>query len=203
MPDFGREQALGAEEGRHIVGVDEVGRGTLAGPVTAAAVVFPDCDFPAGIDDSKRIGPRRRQDLYRRIMDTAIVAVANVDVETIDRINILQAAMLAMRRAIAGLDRTPDHALIDGNRIPDKLPCEATAVISGDSVSISIAAASIIAKVERDRLMCWLDRQHPEYGWADNKGYGTRQHMLAMRDHGITEHHRRSFAPVRNLVRAG
>ena len=196
-PGFELELNLGAGQGRFIAGIDEVGRGPLAGPVTAAAVIFQHGEFPVGLDDSKKLTPARREGLFRLIMDHAIVSLAHVDVSTIDRINILEATLMAMRQACLGLSIVPDHALIDGNRIPAGLPCPATTHVSGDRKSVSIAAASIVAKVERDRIMSRLDRQYPAYGWAANKGYGTRVHLKALHNHGITPHHRMSFAPVR------
>jgi len=196
MPDYRIERQHGAP--RHsIVGIDEAGRGALAGPVTAAAVVFPAGTWPDGLDDSKKLRPNQREHLARMIRATAHVAVSHVDVPTIDRLNILHAALLAMTQACRALVPIPHHALIDGNRCPGGLPCPASTIIGGDRNSVSIAAASIIAKVERDRIMSTLDRQFPDYGWAQNKGYGTRDHQAALRRVGRTRHHRTSFAPVR------
>ncbi len=197
MPDDHFERLHGAPD-HPIAGIDEAGRGALAGPVTAAAVIFPAGTWPAGLDDSKRLSPNRRVQLARAIRETAHVGVAHVDVATIDRINILQAALRAMTRACWSLALVPHHALIDGNRCPDGLPCPASVLIGGDQRSISIAAASIIAKVERDRIMIMLDRQYPDYGWARNKGYGTGGHRAALDRWGPTGHHRVGFAPVRN-----
>ncbi len=183
-----------------IAGVDEAGRGCLAGPVYAAAVIFHSSDFPDGLDDSKKLTALRREQLELAIQDCATVSVASASCCEIDRFNILNAAMLAMKRAVERLNVKPDHLLIDGNRLPQELPCPARAVVGGDALSVSIAAASIIAKVHRDRHMRELDRLHPGYGWARNSGYGTRQHLDALRRHGPTAQHRRSFRPVRDAL---
>ncbi|MBD3679840.1 MAG: ribonuclease HII [Rhodobacteraceae bacterium] len=199
-PDFSFETAA-LDRGAHLVaGVDEVGRGPLAGPVTAAAVRLDPENIPVGLNDSKALTARRRDALYDEIRAVADVSVVHVSVEEIDQINILQASLLAMRRAVAGLKTPPDHLLVDGNRLPDPLPCSAEAVVKGDARSLSIAAASIIAKVERDRLMEDLARQHPGYGWEKNAGYPTKAHLEALKTLGVTPHHRRSFAPVHNIL---
>ena len=181
-------------------GVDEAGRGPLAGPVSAAAVIL-DPDRPiVGLDDSKRLTPRRREVLELEIQDKALAwAVAFASVEEIDRINILQASLLAMQRAVEALELTPRLALIDGNRCP-RLTCVAEAVIGGDALVPVIGAASILAKVARDREMLWLDACHPGYGFARHKGYPTRDHVAALRKLGPCEQHRRSFRPVRELL---
>jgi len=200
MPDYARETALQADGARRVVGLDEVGRGPLAGPVTAAAVVLDPARLPAGLDDSKALGAPVRTALAAEILATSEVAIVHVEVAEIDRLNILQASLLAMRRAVAALSARPCHALIDGDRCPDGLPCPATPVVGGDGRSLSIAAASIVAKVARDRLMADLAQQHPGYGWETNAGYATKMHLSALRDLGPTPHHRRSFAPVRNIL---
>ncbi|RDC69911.1 ribonuclease HII [Rhodovulum sp. 12E13] len=200
MPDFSREAALLAEGATRIAGLDEVGRGPLAGPVTAAAVVLHPARIPPGIDDSKALDRATREALAAEIMANAEVAVVHVSVEEIDRLNILHAALLAMRQAVGLLGLPPCHALVDGNRCPDDLPCPATPVIGGDGLCLSIAAASIVAKVARDRAMVELAQQHPGYGWETNAGYATKMHLSALQDLGPTPHHRRSFAPVRNIL---
>ena len=157
------------------------------------------------MDDSKKLSAPKRETLYERLLSApgVIWGVGSASVEEIDAHNILQATFLAMRRAVADLGTTPDFALIDGNRVPPDLPCEARAVVKGDSLSLSIAAASIIAKVTRDHLMVKLDAEFPGYGWANNAGYGTRQHQEAISRLGITVHHRKSFAPIRKILSHG
>lgn len=199
-PDFTREQAALARGSRCIVGVDEVGRGPLAGPVTAAAVRLDPARIPEGLNDSKLLAAPRRAALCAELLEVAEVSVAHATVEEIDRINILAAAHLAMCRAIAGLARPPDYALIDGNMIPKELPCAGQAVVKGDGLCLSIAAASIVAKTVRDRLMVDLAQQHPGYGWETNAGYGSGAHMAALQNLGVTPHHRRSFKPVHNIL---
>ncbi len=180
-----------------IAGVDEAGRGPLAGPVYAAAVILPRDGVPAGIDDSKRLSARQREQLDPMIRTCALaVHVASVDVEEIDHVNILQASLKAMRMAIAGLGQPPpDHVLVDGN-IPPGSGLPETAVVDGDSKSVSIAAASILAKVARDRFMQEMDTRYPGYGFARNKGYGTREHLEALARLGPSPIHRRSFQHV-------
>ena len=197
MPDRRLEDAARASGARLIAGVDEVGRGPLAGPVTAAAVILGP-ESPEGLDDSKVLSPARRSALAERLHATARVAIVHVPVEEIDRLNILRASHLAMARALAAL--SPDLALIDGKLVPDNLSCAARAVVRGDGRCLSIAAASIVAKVARDRLMVDLAQQHPGYGWEPNAAYATKMHLSALRDLGPTPHHRRSFAPVRNIL---
>lgn len=199
-PDFQLERDLIARGFARVAGVDEVGRGPLAGPVTAAAVVLDPGRIPHGINDSKRLSAARRRDLAARIRAVAEVSLAHASVAEIDRINILQAAHLAMSRALAGLARCPDHALIDGNRIPSGLAMPATCVIRGDARALSIAAASIVAKVARDALMVDLAQHFPGYSWETNVGYPTAAHRAALKSHGVTPHHRRSFKPVHNIL---
>ena len=197
-PDYSRERALGGI----VCGVDEAGRGPLAGPVVAAAVIFINPRrIPRGIDDSKRLAPEQRERLAQKIMAVAEFGIGQADVAEIDRLNILYAAMLAMQRAIAALARAPEHVLVDGNRSP-AVACPATTVVGGDGLSLSIAAASIVAKVTRDRLMVQLSQAYPGYGWERNAGYGTPEHLAALARLGPTAQHRQSFAPVR-LAAAG
>ncbi len=200
-PDLSLEAACGP--GALVCGVDEAGRGPLAGPVTAAAVILGP-DFPpdlcALIDDSKRLSAARRESLAPAIRAHALhAAVALADVEEIDRLNVLHAALLAMARAVAGLGVVPARALVDGHMAPD-LPCPVQTVVKGDSRSLSIAAASILAKVERDRIMRELAARHPGYGWERNAGYPTADHRAALSRLGPTPQHRRSFAPVQALL---
>lgn len=199
-PDFSLELSLTGS----VAGVDEVGRAPLAGSVVAAAVILNPSDIPEGINDSKKLSSSSREALFVEIQQRSICfAVAQASVEEIDSINILQASLLAMQRAVAMLPVTPDHALIDGNQLPKQLPCPAVKVIGGDAKSLSIAAASILAKVTRDRMMAELAIAHPGYGWERNVGYPTREHLTALRERGITPHHRRSFAPVREALGIG
>jgi ribonuclease HII len=199
-PDFTFESAALARGFSVVVGVDEVGRGPLAGPVTAAAVRLDPARIPPGLNDSKALTAARRDVLFAAITDMAEVSVAHANVEEIDELNILRASHLAMERAVTGLVTNADHALIDGNMIPRALSCSAEAVVKGDARCLSIAAASIIAKVTRDRIMVDLAQQHPGYGWEVNAGYPTPAHLRALLDFGITPHHRRSFKPVHNIL---
>jgi len=184
----------------HVAGVDEAGRGPLAGPVIAAAVIL-DPDNPVhGLKDSKQLSPSRREALYSEITRKAIAwGVGRAGVEEIDRLNILQASLLAMRRAVLMLNPAPRRVLVDGNQCPH-LDCPVEAVIGGDSTVAAISAASIIAKVTRDREMVELDRHYPGYGLARHKGYPSREHLQALRRLGVTPLHRRSYAPVRKLL---
>jgi ribonuclease HII len=195
--DFSYEIACG---GRHVAGVDEVGRGPLAGPVTAAAVILDGANLPQGLADSKTLSAAKREALFDAVMACATVCVAHASVQEIDDLNILRASHLAMERAVAGLTLAPDHLLIDGNLIPKGLTGRATAIVKGDAKSLSIAAASIIAKVTRDRLMVDLAQQFPAYGWDQNAGYPTKLHLAALQDFGVTPWHRRSFKPVHNIL---
>ncbi|WP_281980925.1 ribonuclease HII [Thalassorhabdomicrobium marinisediminis] len=198
-PDYTYEQQLFGRGALRVAGVDEVGRGPLAGPVTAAAVVFHPDRIPEGLNDSKALTKKRREALEPLIFAAAEVSIAHATVEEIDEINILRASHLAMERAIAGLGRV-DHALIDGNMIPRNLATPATALIKGDALSASIAAASIVAKICRDRIMVELAQHYPGYGWETNAGYGCKSHMLALQNLGVTPHHRRSFKPVHKML---
>jgi ribonuclease HII len=196
------EPDLYVPEGR-VAGVDEAGRGPLAGPVIAAAVILDPEKPIAGLRDSKRLSALRRDELYDQIRERALAwAVGRAEVEEIDRINILQATMLAMRRAVEALQPFADHALIDGNRCPD-LSCTAQAIIKGDSKVQAISAASIVAKVTRDREMLELDRCYPGYGLAQHKGYPSKAHIEALESLGVTPVHRRSYAPVRRVIERG
>lgn len=199
-PDLSFETAARAQGFAAICGVDEVGRGPLAGPVTAAAVILDPDRIPAGLNDSKTLTEARRAALFPALMATAQVSIAHASVEEIDALNILRASHLAMERAVNGLSTRPDHALIDGNLIPKGLDIPATAIVKGDARSLSIAAASIVAKVTRDRIMVDLAQQYPAYGWNVNAGYPTQAHLKALLDFGITPHHRRSFKPVHNIL---
>jgi len=195
--DFSRERALRARGIFLVAGVDEAGRGPLAGPVVAAAVILP-ADFPAEeIDDSKKLTVRKRESIYGRLTAHAEVmwCAGEASPEEIDRLNILRATHLAMARALAGLPEVPQHALIDGLPVRG-LPMPHDAVVGGDGLSLSIAAASVIAKVTRDRIMEELDARFPEYGFVRHKGYGVKEHLAALRNHGPCPIHRRSFAPV-------
>ncbi len=199
-PDYDIEKAAAAQGYLRIAGVDEVGRGPLAGPVVAAAVVLNPKDIPQGLNDSKKLTAKRRAALEAALRDRAEVAVAEASVAEIDEHNILRASHLAMERAVAALDPPPDYLLIDGNMIPRGLTIPAQAVVKGDAHSVSIAAASIIAKNWRDQLMVDLAQQHPGYGWETNAGYPSKQHREALQNLGVTPHHRRSFKPVHNIL---
>ncbi|WP_085907339.1 ribonuclease HII [Kiloniella majae] len=211
MPDFSREQELDHELGINnavIAGVDEVGRGPWAGPVVAGAAWLDRGKLPqkliAKLDDSKKLSIKKREEINDELYDLHQEGIINLALgeasrEEIDELNILQASMLAMQRAISNLSITPQAILVDGNKIP-KLPYPAKAVIKGDSISLSIAAASIIAKVNRDHQMFELSIQYPGYGWEKNQGYGTAQHRAALLDLGVTPAHRRTFRPIRERL---
>lgn len=178
-----------------VAGVDEAGRGPLAGPVVAAAVILPERGVPRGINDSKKLSPGERGRLHALIMARACVGVGIVEADEIDRLNIYWATMKAMTLAVANLECPPGHVLVDGNRLP-KWNWPATAIVSGDAVCLSIAAASIVAKHVRDTIMIGHAQAHRHYDWVSNKGYGCPKHLAALREHGATPLHRRSFAPV-------
>lgn len=199
-PDFGFELAAQSRGLTCVAGVDEAGRGPLCGPVVAAAVVLDPARIPEGLNDSKKLSEKRRVALFDRIMACAEVGVGYASPEEIDAINILRASHLAMERAIAALPHVPDHVLIDGNMIPRGLQLSADAIVKGDARSLSVSAASIIAKVTRDRIMVDLAQQHPGYGWDKNAGYPTRDHLAALQNLGVTPVHRRSFRPVHNIL---
>ena len=200
-PHFKRERAHGGR----VAGVDEVGRGPLAGPVVAVAVVFPD-GVPRRvallIDDSKKLSAPQRERAAIAIRSCAEIAIAAASVAEIESLNILHASMLAMRRAVLRLCLAPALALVDGNRAPPGLPCPVECCIGGDATSLSIAAASIIAKVTRDRAMRRLSARYPHYGWRENAGYATRTHRAALLAHGPCRHHRAAFGAVRLLAQA-
>ncbi len=199
-PDYSFETSALASGAHCVAGVDEVGRGPLAGPVTAAAVILDPDNIPEGLNDSKKLTATRRQVLHDALLACAEVSVAHASVEEIDALNILRASHLAMERAVAGLARTPDMALIDGNMIPKGLSIPARAIIKGDAISLSISAASIVAKITRDRIMWDLAQQFPGYGWETNVGYPSKSHKEALQNLGVTPHHRRSFRPVHNIL---
>ena len=180
-----------------VAGVDEAGRGPLAGPVVTAAVIF-DGRYPKGLNDSKQLSLSAREELYDAILKTGMVSIAVASRARIDRMNILRASLWAMSRAIRGLPQKPDHVLVDGNMLPPGLDdCVCETVINGDALCVSIAAASIVAKVTRDRLMTNVARAYPQYGFESHMGYSTSRHFAALREHGPCPQHRRSFAPVR------
>jgi ribonuclease HII len=203
IPDNRFERAARARGYARVAGVDEVGRGPLAGPVVAAAVVLDPMHVPVGLNDSKALSAPRRAVLCAELLAVADVGVGMATVEEIDALNILRASHLAMCRAIAALGALPDHCLIDGNMIPRDLAISAEAIIKGDARSVSIAAASIVAKTRRDALMVDLAQQHPGYGWETNAGYPSPAHKAALRNLGVTPHHRRSFRPVHNILYQG
>jgi ribonuclease HII len=189
-----------------VVGIDEVGRGPLAGPVVAAAVVFlSQDDIPNGLNDSKKLSVQDRIRIADELhaSESVVLAIGQVDPKDIDELNILRATFRAMLQAFAGIRPPTDFALVDGNAVPAELPCPAKAVIKGDSLSASIAAASILAKVHRDQLMTELDTKFPQYGFAEHKGYGTASHLEALNRHGPCPVHRKSFAPVARLIAPG
>lgn len=205
MPSFEYELRCEAQGGARVAGVDEAGRGPLAGPVVAAAAVIDRTRASRKllelIDDSKKLTHARREAAYAAMVESGAVqfAVAEASVEEIDRLNILQATFLAMRRAVQALDSAPEAVLVDGNRVPPGLGCRAETIVGGDAYSYSIAAASIFAKVTRDRTMAQLAELFPGYGWERNRGYGSAQHLKALELLGPTPHHRMSFAPLSRL----
>lgn len=197
IPDYSIERGL-----NHglIAGIDEVGRGPWAGPVTAAAVILDPDAIPEGLNDSKKLSEARRNAMSLIIHETAQVGIGSASVEEIDAMNILQASYLAMRRAVSALPVTPNYILVDGNRMPPGMPCDGRTVVKGDTISVSIAAASIVAKVHRDAYMCQLASEFPDYGWDTNRGYGTQKHQVSLSRHGVTLHHRHSFKPIHNML---
>lgn len=203
MPTFRHEIQLGRKSGAVICGVDEAGRGPLAGPVVACAAILPlgglSTRLLGALDDSKRLSAEVREEIAIKLRVKAIWALGEASVEEIDRFNILQATFMAMRRALQALAEPPDVVLIDGNRAPPQLGCRAETIVGGDARSYSIAAASIFAKVTRDRAMARLATTFPGYGWETNRGYGTEEHLGALQRLGPTPYHRKSFAPVHQL----
>jgi len=199
-PDFSFEETAMQRGAGCIAGVDEVGRGPLAGPVSAAAVILDPDNIPDGLNDSKALTAKQRLLLNDQLMDCAEVSIGHASVEEIDELNILYASHLAMRRAVEGLSQRPDHLLIDGNMIPKGINIPAQAIPKGDRRSVSISAASIVAKICRDQIMWDLAQHYPGYGWETNKGYPSKSHKLALQNLGVTPHHRRSFKPVHNIL---
>ncbi|MGJ5618012.1 ribonuclease HII [Sulfitobacter sp. MF3-043] len=199
-PDFEFERRAHARGYVRVAGVDEVGRGPLAGPVTAAAVVLDPACIPQGLNDSKKLTKKTRARLYNEIMEVADVSIAHASVEEIEELNILRASHLAMIRALEGLRQSADYVLIDGNMVPNGLTVPAETIIKGDARSQSISAASIMAKICRDCVMLSLAQQHPGYGWETNMGYGSKRHMEALQNLGVTPHHRRLFKPVHKML---
>lgn len=188
-------------DGLLVAGADEAGRGPLAGDVVAAAVILDPENPIVGLNDSKKLSEKKREALFDEIQTKALAfSVARASVDEIDELNILHASMLAMKRAIETLSVPAEHALIDGNRLPKELPCPAEAVVKGDARHAAIAAASILAKVTRDREIVALDAQYPEYGFAKHKGYPTAVHLAAIQEHGVCDIHRRSFGPVKRIL---
>ncbi|NOR32344.1 MAG: ribonuclease HII [Sulfitobacter sp.] len=202
-PDFEFESDAYARGYMRVAGVDEVGRGPLAGPVTAAAVVLDPSRIPDGLNDSKKLSKKARERLYEEIMQVADVSIAHASVAEIEELNILRASHLAMVRALDGLKQPADFALVDGNMLPRDLKIKAQTIIKGDARSQSISAASIMAKICRDHVMLSLAQQHPGYGWETNMGYGSKRHIEALRNLGVTPHHRRLFKPVHNMLYQG
>jgi ribonuclease HII len=200
MPHYIYESRLLKTMAGPICGVDEAGRGPLAGPVVAAAVILDRKRMPKGLNDSKQLSEETREELYPLIMDMAVaVGVGEASVGEIDLVNIRQATHFAMARAVRALTVAAQFALVDGNDAP-ALPCRCDTLVTGDARSLSIAAASIIAKVTRDRMMRKLHEEHPGYNWLSNKGYGTPEHFVGLKAHGVTVHHRRSFAPIHAIL---
>lgn len=196
QPDYSHELALKARGARIVAGVDEAGRGPLAGPVVVSAVVLDPDRIPAGLNDSKKLSEEQRESLFQQIVATAVVSVVVAPPSIILSRNIRGATLWAMARAVAGLSVGADRALIDGRDVPMGLPCEGLALIGGDGRSVSIAAASIVAKVTRDRMCAIMDCDAPLFGFAGHKGYSTPAHMRALSAHGPCRHHRAEFAPV-------
>jgi ribonuclease HII len=194
-PTLRHERRAMREGAATVAGVDEAGRGPLAGPVVVAAVVLDPKRVPKGLDDSKRLSEEEREALFPLILAAGYVSVVAAPPSVIARLNILGATMWAMRRAVLHLPFRPDHVLVDGNRLPPRLPVPATAIIGGDGLSVSIAAASIVAKVTRDRMCRTMHGDAPGFGFAGHKGYGTPEHMEALRRHGPCRHHRMDFSP--------
>ena len=200
QPDFSFEDAAFARGLTLVAGVDEAGRGPLAGPVVAAAVILDPQNIPPGLNDSKQLSARRREALYAQLLAVADVAIGEATVAEIEQLNILRASHLAMQRAVDGLKQTPHHVLIDGQMLPRGFNLSAQPIIRGDARCMSIAAASIVAKTWRDRLMVDLAQQYPGYGWDHNAGYPTKGHKNALQNLGLTPHHRRLFKPVHNIL---
>lgn len=201
LPDFSIEKKLISNGKKYIVGVDEVGRGPWAGPVVAAAVCLDLENLPTGATDSKKLSAKKRETLNAEILKSARYCIAEASVEEIDTLNIREATLLAMERAVEGLSLPVDHVFIDGNAMPKNLKAiTAECVVKGDSKVLSIACASIIAKVYRDKMMAKLAKQYPHYSWEKNAGYGTKAHQEGLANFGITAHHRKSFKPIQKML---
>ncbi len=202
LPSFDLEEELMDLHGVPVAGIDEAGRGPWAGPVVVAAVILNPNRIPEGLNDSKVLTPQAREDRFAEIIATSCVSITIGQVRRIDRDNILQASLWGMRAAFRGLQVPQAAALIDGNLVPKRFPGgKARAIVGGDGLSLSVAAASIIAKVTRDRIMVKLAKRYRRYGWESNKGYGTPEHARAVREHGVCTHHRKSFAPIERALR--
>lgn len=194
MPDFSLEQELRTKGYKYICGVDEAGRGPLAGPVCAAAVILPENCSIEGINDSKKLSEKRREELFVKIVEEAVsYSIAFGTVEEIEKLNILGATFLTMQRAVEGLDKPADFVIVDGNKVPPAIEVDAMPLVKGDAKSLSVAAASILAKVTRDRLLLEYDKKYPEYLFSTHKGYGTKAHIEAIKKYGPCEVHRPSF----------
>ncbi len=203
MPDFEFEKSLNANG--LIAGIDEAGRGPWAGPVVAGAVIFPNLEISDylrdTLNDSKKLTAVKREKLFEELhQSNALIGIGMASVDEIDALNILQATFLAMRRALENLPERPFFAIIDGNKVPPQMPCPARFLIKGDALSLSVAAASIVAKVTRDRIMTDLAKEFPYYAWEKNAGYGTKAHQEGLKQHGICIHHRRSYAPIKKFL---
>ncbi len=196
VPDFSREKELMAQGHKIVAGVDEAGRGPLAGPVVVAAIVLDPAHIPAGLNDSKKISEKQRLHLFTQIIETALVSIISAPPSIIEKLNIRGATLWAMEKAIASLPTKPDYALVDGRDVPLNISCSAEAMVKGDARSSSIAAASIVAKVARDNMCQTLHRAEPDFGFCAHKGYGTARHLSALSQVGPTPHHRADFAPV-------
>jgi ribonuclease HII len=200
-PDLAFERKAMRRGSKIVAGVDEAGRGPLAGPVVVAAVILNSRRIPEGLDDSKKLLPEVREELCERLLATAIVSIAVAPPSVIARLNILHASLWAMRQAVLGLNVRPDHVLVDGHMLPKDLPCPGEAVIGGDGRSVSIAAASIVAKVTRDRMCQIMHCDEPDFGFSGHKGYSTPEHLAALTTHGPGRHHRMDFAPCAEALR--
>ncbi len=197
LPDLSQEIACGFKP---VCGVDEVGRGPWAGPIVAGAVILPEDHNIEGIADSKALSKPKRERIAALLHEQAFIGLGLVEVSELDEIGLTAANDLAMARAIQSLQERPAYALVDGRRSPKGLSCPCTAIIKGDAISLSIAAASIVAKVHRDQIMSRLAKDFPHYGWETNAGYGTAAHRAGLKSHGVTPHHRRSFKPIADIL---
>lgn len=200
-PDLSFERRAIRGGARIVAGVDEAGRGPLAGPVVVSAVILNPRRVPEGLNDSKRLSAQAREALFDKILSTATVSIVTAPPQVIAQLNILGATLWAMREAVLGLCVAPDHVLVDGNRPPKNMPCPVETIIGGDALSASIAAASIVAKVTRDRMCMVMDCEEPHFGFASHKGYAAPAHMAALSTHGPGRHHRMDFAPCAEALR--